>query len=121
MNAAAIIRLIREKGQNVALEKESKEILEAAGISTTRCHIVNSAEEACRTAEKIGYPVVLKLASPSLLHKTEASGVVLNLKNPAEQKVIAAGKQVLDCRMCFYPGMPDALFQWNQRMKTQRS
>ena len=99
MNAAAIIRLIREKGQNVALEKESKEILKAAGIPTTRCHVVCSAEEAGRTAEKIGYPVVLKLASPSLLHKSEAGGVVLNLGTPEElgaayEQILARGREL---------------------------
>lgn len=84
MNPVQIIRVIRENGQNFALEKEAKEILEAVGIPTTRCHIVSSAEEAGHTAEKTGYPVVLKLASPSLLHKSEAGGVILNLKTREE-------------------------------------
>ncbi len=101
MNAAAMIHLMRENGQNVALEVESKEILEAAGIPTTRCHVVSSAAEAGLIAEKIGYPVVLKLASPSLLHKSEAGGVVLNLGTPEE--LGAAYEQILSRGMKLDP------------------
>ncbi len=99
MNPADMIRLIRENGQSAALEKESKEILEASGIPTTRCHVVSSAAEAGRIAEKIGYPVVLKLASPSLLHKSEVGGVVLNLGTPEElgaayEQILARGMEL---------------------------
>ncbi|MEW5920005.1 MAG: acetate--CoA ligase family protein [Bacillota bacterium] len=84
MYAATLIRQFREKGERVVLEKEAKEILEAAGIPTTRCHVVDSIAQACRTAETIGFPVVLKLSSPQLLHKSEAGGVALNLGTPQE-------------------------------------
>ena len=94
MKAGETIRLMREKGQTVVLEKEVKEVLELAGIPTTRCYAVESAQDACRQAEKIGYPVVLKISSLSLLHKSEIGGVVLNLTTPDD--LSAAYEQLLD-------------------------
>lgn len=98
MHAAEIIRQMGKSGATVVLEKETKEILELAGISTTRCHEVNSAEDACRAAQKIGYPVVLKLSSPALLHKSEGNGVILDLETPEElsvayEQLLARGKE----------------------------
>lgn len=84
MHALSLIRRFQERGDKVLPETEAKEILEAAGIPTTRCHIVESAAQACSLAEAVGFPVVLKISSPGLLHKTEAGGVVLNLQTPRE-------------------------------------
>ena len=51
------------------------------GIDVADFAVVKTAEEALRKAQEIGYPVALKIASPSILHKTDEEGVVLNIKN----------------------------------------
>lgn len=60
------------------------DLLEAAGLSVPRAELVNSADEAVAAAERLGYPVVAKLAGHEIAHKTERNGVVLNLADAAE-------------------------------------
>jgi len=62
----------------------AKQALAAAGIAVPREEIVTSAEHAVRAAQATGYPVVLKIASEDVAHKTEVGGVVLNLANDSE-------------------------------------
>lgn len=61
-------------------EFHAKKALAAAGISVPREEVVSSAEEAVRSARATGYPVVLKIASEDIAHKTEIGGVALDLK-----------------------------------------
>ncbi|WP_205049121.1 acetate--CoA ligase family protein [Paracoccus sp. SY] len=65
-------------------EYETKQFLAAHGIAVTREVIATSAEEAAREATAIGFPVVLKVSSWDLPHKTEVGGVVLNLRSAEE-------------------------------------
>lgn len=65
-------------------ESQAKAVLEQYGIPTVREYKAATAEEAVTLAGKIGYPVVLKVDSPDIPHKTEADGVKLNLKNKGE-------------------------------------
>lgn len=65
-------------------ESEAKAVLEQYGIPTAREYRVSNAGEAVFMAGKLGYPVVLKVDSPDIPHKTEAGGVKLNLKNEGE-------------------------------------
>jgi len=65
-------------------EAESKEILEAYGFVTPKAAVATTAEQAANIAGQLGYPVVLKIWSPDILHKTEAGGVKLGLNNPEE-------------------------------------
>lgn len=62
-------------------EFHAKQALAAAGISVPREEVVDSAAEAVRSARATGYPVVLKIASEDIAHKTEIGGVALNLQN----------------------------------------
>jgi acetyltransferase len=72
-------------GENRSLsERESKKILKAYGINVAADVLVNSEEDAVKAAESMGYPVVLKIDSPDILHKTEAKVVKLNIGS-AEQ------------------------------------
>lgn len=64
-------------------EFHAKQALAAAGISVPREEIVASADEAVRSARATGYPVVLKIASEDIAHKTEIGGVALDLKDDA--------------------------------------
>jgi acyl-CoA synthetase (NDP forming) len=62
-------------------EFHAKQALAAAGISVPREEVVQSADEAVRSARATGYPVVLKIASEDIAHKTEIGGVALNLQD----------------------------------------
>jgi len=71
---------IMREGNAILSETTSKFLLESYGIPTTLPQTAKTAPEAVETAEKIGYPVVLKILSPQISHKTDVGGVVLNLK-----------------------------------------
>jgi len=79
--ASAIIDNARNSGRYLLTEAESKELLAAYGIPTVPTHIATSADEAVARAEEQGYPVVLKLHSETVTHKTDVGGVQLNLKD----------------------------------------
>jgi acetyl coenzyme A synthetase (ADP forming)-like protein len=65
-------------------EAESKEILEAYGFVTPKDAIAATAEQAVNIAEQIGFPVVLKIWSPDIIHKSDVGGVRVGLENPQE-------------------------------------
>src|SRR5208337_1527202 len=69
------------EGGDVLSESLSKALLESYEIPVTRPHAARTADEAVEAAERLGYPVVVKIASPQISHKTEVNGVVLNLPN----------------------------------------
>jgi acetyltransferase len=76
-----IIAKVREEKRTILTEFESKEVLAAYGIPTVPTHIATSEDEAAKCADKIGYPIVLKLFSETITHKTDVGGVKLNLAN----------------------------------------
>ncbi len=78
-----IICTARSEGRTILSEHESKQLLAAYRIPTVETIIAESEDEAVRAAEKIGYPVVLKLHSETITHKTDVGGVQLNLNNAA--------------------------------------
>lgn len=78
-----IISAARKSRRTVLTEFESKKILEAYGIPTTETRVALTKEEAVKIAHQLGYPVVLKLYSETLTHKTDVGGVQLNLKSEA--------------------------------------
>ncbi len=86
--ASAIIDRARNSGRYLLTEAESKELLAAYGIPTVPTHIAINADEAVAKAKELGYPVVLKLHSETVTHKTDVGGVQLNLKD--EQAVRSA-------------------------------
>ncbi len=67
-------------------EAESKEILEAYGFVTPKGSIATTAEQAANIAEQLGYPVVLKIWSPDILHKSDVGGVKIGLNSEQEVK-----------------------------------
>jgi len=67
-------------------EAESKEILEAYGFATPKGSIATTADQAANIAEQLGYPVVLKIWSPDILHKSDVGGVRVALKTDQEVK-----------------------------------
>ncbi len=81
---ADTIAHIRQNGRTLLTEYESKQVLAAYGIPTVPTHLAHSADEAVALAEKIGYPVVIKLNSETITHKTDVGGVRLDLIHPNE-------------------------------------
>ena len=81
--AEEIIQRVRQSGRTLLTEPESKELLACYGIPTAPTLEAHSAEEAVAKAEEIGYPVVVKLLSHTITHKTEVNGVKLNLSSPS--------------------------------------
>ncbi len=65
-------------------EAEGYELLKAAGIPVPRFVITHSSAEAEKAAGMIGYPVVMKVISQQVVHKTDAGGVILNIRSPSE-------------------------------------
>ena len=65
-------------------EAEGYELLKNAGIPVPRFVVAHSSAEAMKAADTIGYPVVMKVISQQVVHKTDAGGVILNIRSPAE-------------------------------------
>jgi len=82
--AQSIVHRVRDTGRTILTEYESKQLLAAYGIPTVRTEIASSAAAAVRLAGEIGYPVVLKIYSETITHKTDVGGVQLNLRNADE-------------------------------------
>jgi acetyltransferase len=79
--AEAIVAAARQSGRTLLTEFESKQLLRCYGIPTVETRIATTADEAVRHAEEIGYPVVVKLHSETITHKTDVGGVCLNLQD----------------------------------------
>ncbi|MTJ16209.1 MULTISPECIES: bifunctional acetate--CoA ligase family protein/GNAT family N-acetyltransferase [unclassified Dolichospermum] len=82
-----IIQAAKTAGRTILTEFESKEILAAYGIPIVAGCIAESADKAVECAENLGYPVVLKLYSQTITHKTDVGGVQLNLQNAESVKL----------------------------------
>ena len=80
--AERIIRDVRSTGRTILTEYESKQLLNAYGIPTVETRVAITEDEAVEAANEIGYPVVLKLYSRTITHKTDVGGVKLNLATP---------------------------------------
>jgi acetyltransferase len=81
--AKAIVEAARAEGRTLLTELESKELLAAYGIPITETRVARTVDEAMAAAAAIGYPVVLKLHSRTVTHKTDVGGVRLNLVDEA--------------------------------------
>ena len=79
--AEAIIQVARKAGRTILTEFESKQLLSAYGIPTVDTRIATTEDMAVKLAGEIGYPIVIKLYSETITHKTDVGGVQLNLKN----------------------------------------
>ena len=80
---AQIIQNARSHGRALLTELESKQLLSLYGIPTVETLLAASEDEAARLASKIGFPVVLKVFSETITHKTDVGGVKLNLQDEA--------------------------------------
>ncbi len=82
--AKDIFRQVKDSGRTLLTEVEAKEVLQDIGIPATATQLAKSKEEAQSLAGNIGYPVVLKIVSPDVVHKSDTGGVKLGLKTPDE-------------------------------------
>jgi len=80
---AIIERHLRQGAREIG-ETESKEILEAYGFVTPRGSIATTAEQAANIAQQLEFPVVMKIWSPDILHKSDVGGVKIGLRNSQE-------------------------------------
>lgn len=78
--ASKIISDVRASGRTLLTEFESKKLLAAYGIPTVETHIALTETDAVKEAARLGFPVVLKLHSETITHKTDVGGVQLNLR-----------------------------------------
>ncbi len=83
---AEMIRQAVRDNRSYLMEHESKEILEGIGVATTGYLVARSEDEALAICEKIGFPVVMKIVSPDVVHKTDAGGVKLNIASTEEAR-----------------------------------
>jgi len=91
--ALKIIAEARKAGRNALTEIEAKQIFAAYNIPVTKVKLSKTADEAVAFAKEIGFPVVMKIVSPDILHKSDAGGVKVNIKD--EEGVRAAYETIL--------------------------
>jgi len=90
--ATAIIQDARNRGRVLLNEFESKQLLSVYGVPTVETQIARSEDDAVKRAARIGYPVVLKIFSETITHKTDVGGVKLNL---AEEAAVRSAYQAI--------------------------
>jgi acetyl-CoA synthetase (ADP-forming) len=84
----------RKEGRNFLLEPEAKTVCIEYGIPVTKFEVAKNEAETVKFAEVIGFPVVLKVVSPDIIHKSDVGGVIVGLKNVRE--VRDAYKRILE-------------------------
>jgi len=95
--AKKIIADAKARGSKALTEHESKQVLAALNINCTEEYEASNVDEAVEYGEKLGYPLVLKVSSPDIIHKSDAGGVVLNVKDADEvrehaERILKSGK-----------------------------
>jgi len=98
-----IIADVRKDNRKVLLGSEAHEIAEAYDIPVARIRLATNSEEAKSLADELGYPIVLKIASPDIIHKSDIGGIMVGLNTLEE--VEAGFNQILDSAK---KHMPDA-------------
>lgn len=81
---ARILNQARKEERKTLLETEAKTLCSLYQIPVTRFDLARNEKEAVAKAEQIGYPTVLKIVSPDIIHKSDAGGVLINLKTASE-------------------------------------
>ena len=89
-----IFEKARAEGRSFLLEPEAKTVCKEYGIPVTELKIAKSAEEAANYSEQIGYPTVLKIISPDVLHKVDVGGVILDINS--REEAVSAYNQIIE-------------------------
>lgn len=80
----SIFETVKKQGRNNLLEEEGYEVLKAYGFPTPKSILGATEDECVNAAKEIGYPVVMKIASPDIIHKSDAGGVKVGVKTDDE-------------------------------------
>lgn len=88
---AKVIETARSQGRTLLTEVESKQVLHDAGMPVALAVLARDADEAAKAAEKAGFPVVLKIVSPDVPHKSDVGGVKLGLQSTEDVKTAFEG------------------------------
>jgi acyl-CoA synthetase (NDP forming) len=83
-DAKRVFDKVRNQGRNYLHETEAMEVLKSYGFQIPKSELAITEDECAKLSEEIGYPIVLKVSSPNIIHKTDVGGVELNLKNALE-------------------------------------
>jgi len=84
MTVKEILRQAKKEKRTVLTEIEAKQVFTEAGINCTDTRLARTKEDAVSLSEEIGFPVVLKISSVNITHKSDAGGVKVNLKDKVE-------------------------------------
>ena len=79
-----IFKVAQDEGRNFLYEHEAKNLCSHYGMPITAIKIAASEDEAVKYSDEIGYPIVLKIVSPQVLHKSDSGGVLININNAEE-------------------------------------
>ena len=79
-----VLDTVRAEKRSSLTAPEGKKVCDAYGIPVPKEGLATSSKEAAKLAKKVGFPVVMKIVSPDILHKTEAGGVIVGLSKPVE-------------------------------------
>ncbi|MDE1830365.1 MAG: acetate--CoA ligase family protein [Thaumarchaeota archaeon] len=81
-----LLKRVSDEGRSTLLQEEGMKVLEAYGIPIPQSKIAKTEGEAVMIAKEIGFPVVMKISSPQILHKSDAGGVRINVKTEEEAR-----------------------------------
>ncbi len=81
-----ILSRVKGGGRKILMENEAKEVLGLFGLPVNQVSVIKNIEEAIKKAKEIGYPVVFKILSVDIIHKSDAGGVILDIKDENELK-----------------------------------
>ena len=101
-----IMAQAKAQGRTILTEIESKQLLQEAGISVSDTRLATSREEVVAIGRQLGFPLVLKIASPDVVHKSDAGGVKLGLRTSRQ-----AGKAYDDIMAAIRQKYPQAVIQ----------
>jgi len=89
-----IFDMVKKEGRTSLLEEEGLQILQIYGFPLPKSTLAKTESDAVKTAKEIGYPVVMKIASPQIIHKSDAGGVKVGLSN--DKEVENAFKEIVE-------------------------
>ena len=85
-DAMEVINIARNEGRDALTELEAKQVFKAYGLPVTYAKIARSEEEAVSFAKEIGFPIVMKIVSPDIIHKSDAGGVKVDVTSVEDVK-----------------------------------
>jgi len=87
----AVFEAAKKEKRNFLYEHEAKKLFGLYGMPVTKIQVAKTEDDAVKAANKIGFPIVLKIVSPQILHKSDAGGVIVGVKD-GYKKIIANAK-----------------------------